>query len=340
MNENAINYVAEMSANHNGSLERAVELVNAIARAGASSLKLQTYTPETMTLRLNKGEFLVSKSNKLWGGKSLYDLYSQAQTPWEWHNELFQVARDFGLIPFSSPFDKSAVDFLEKLDCPMYKIASFEVVDTELISYAASTGKPLVMSTGMASIKEIAIAVEAARTSGAEDITLLKTTSAYPASPRDSNLATMTKLGEIFKTKIGVSDHTMGLGVSVAAAALGASMIEKHVTLRRVDGGVDGSFSMEPSEFAQLIVEAESARQSIGKVHFGPSEGDLESLQFRRSLYVSRDVLAGEEVDEENVRSVRPSGGLSVSEFKNIIGLRFAVNAKAGTPMSFDLLKA
>jgi N-acetylneuraminate synthase len=222
----------------------------------------------------------------------------------------------------------------------MYKIASFEVVDTELISYAASTGKPLVMSTGMASIKEIAIAVEAARTSGAEDITLLKTTSAYPASPRDSNLATMTKLGEIFKTKIGVSDHTMGLGVSVAAAALGASMIEKHVTLRRVDGGVDGSFSMEPSEFAQLIVEAESARQSIGKVHFGPSEGDLESLQFRRSLYVSRDVLAGEEVDEENVRSVRPSGGLSVSEFKNIIGLRFAVNAKAGTPMSFDLLKA
>ena len=339
MKNSQLNYVAELSANHNNSFERALKIIEAVAEAGATSVKFQTYTAETMTLELKRDEFLVPSSNALWGGRSLYELYEEAHTPWSWHKDLFQACRQLGLTPFSSPFDKSAVDLLEDLDCEIYKIASFEIVDTELISYVASTGKPLIMSTGMATVREIAIAYEAAIAAGANDITLLKTTSAYPASPLNSNLLTMPKLGELFGTKFGVSDHTLGIGVSVAAAALGASVIEKHVTLRREDGGVDDSFSMEPAEFGQLIVESERAKAAMGEIHFGPTDGDRESLQFRRSLYVACDVVEGEKVSPDNVRAIRPGLGLPIQQLASVLGMHFTKNVKKGTPMSFDLLR-
>jgi N-acetylneuraminate synthase len=334
-----VNYVAELSANHNQSLERALEIIERMGQAGASSIKLQTYTPETMTLNIGVGDFVVAKSNKLWGGRSLFDLYKEAHTPWAWHKDLFQATRDLGMTPFSSPFDRTAVDFLEDLGCEIYKIASFEIVDTELIQHAASTGKPLIISTGMASIAEISEALEAAQRGGATDVTLLKTTSSYPASPKFSNLTTMSKLHELFGVKVGVSDHTMGMGVAVAAVALGAVVVEKHVTLKRSDGGVDSSFSMEPQEFALMVVEAERAREAIGGVHFGPSEGDESSLAFRRSLYVSDYAKAGERVSRSNVRAVRPGGGLPIRFFKDVEGMKFSEDVSPGTPLGFNLLR-
>jgi N-acetylneuraminate synthase len=335
----AVNYVAELSANHNQSIDRAIEIIREMSKAGATSIKLQTYKPETMTLNLRTGDFSVSESNPLWGGRSLFDLYAEAHTPWEWHAELFREVRSLGMIPFSSPFDAQAVDLLEELGCEIYKIASFEVVDTELISYAASTGKPLIISTGMASVEEIAQAVDAARSSGCSDITLLKTTSSYPADPRFSNLVTMPRLGELFGVKYGVSDHTMGIGVAVAAVTLGATVVEKHVTLSRGDGGVDSAFSMEPAEFGELVIQAERAREALGEIHFGPSPGDESSLAFRRTLYVSDFAKAGDEVTRANVRAIRPGGGLPVRFLKDVVGLRFTKDVQPGTPMSFDLLK-
>lgn len=329
-----ISYVAELSANHNNSLERAHSIIEAVSNAGATSIKLQTYKPETMTLRINRPEFKVSRENKLWGGRHLFDLYAEAMTPWEWHEELFEDARSRGLTPFSTPFDSSAVDFLESIGCPIYKIASFEIVDTDLISYAASTGKPLIISTGMASLVEIAEAVEAAEVAGCTDITLLKATSSYPASPEHSNLATLDTLRRTFGWPVGVSDHTLGLGVAVAAVALGAGVVEKHVTLKRTDGGVDSEFSMEPEEFSQLVVECERAAQSLGRVHFGPSQGDIASLGFRRSIRLSRDVRAGERLSKENSIAVRPSGGLPVNQFTLFEGMTFKSDESAGTAVT------
>jgi N-acetylneuraminate synthase len=332
-------FVAELSANHNQSLDRAMEILENVARAGASAVKLQTYTPETMTLPISSEGFVVGKESSLWQGKRLFDLYAEAMTPWEWHRPLFDRVIELGMIPFSSPFDNSAVDFLEGLDCPIYKIASFELVDLPLIAYAAETGKPMIISTGMGTLQEIADAVDAAREGGCEDITLLKTTSSYPALPQYSNLMTMVEMANIFNVKVGISDHTLGIGASVAAVTLGASVVEKHVTLSRSDGGVDSKFSMEPSEFENLVKEAEVARQSVGKVSFGPSPGDESSLAFRRSLYVSRNVNAGDKVSPENVRAVRPGFGMPVKMLASVTGMRFSTDLMAGTPLSFINLK-
>lgn len=334
-----INFVAELSANHNKSLERAHEIIDRLADSGATSIKLQTYKPETMTLDLLEPRFVVPKENALWGGKTFFELYEDAMTPWEWHGELFSHAKERGLLAFSSPFDSSAVDFLETLNCPIYKIASFEIVDLQLIRYAASTGKPLIVSTGLATLREIAQAVEAAKDAGCKDLTLLKTTSSYPADPSHSNLATLSLLRKVFGVPVGVSDHTLGIGVSVASAALGATVIEKHVTLRRADGGVDGAFSMEPDEFGSLVEESIRAAASIGEVHFGPTEGDKESLAFRRSLVITRDVSKGEVVSEKNVRALRPGGGLPVSDLPLVEGLRFSGNFRAGEPVVMTMFK-
>lgn len=335
----SVNYVAEMSANHNNSLERAHTLVDAVADAGGTSIKLQTYKPESMTLRSERPEFKVASTNKLWGGRHLFDLYSEAMTPWEWHGELFDHARERGLTPFSSPFDSSAVDFLESLGCSVYKIASFELVDTELIAYAASTGKPLIISTGMASLAEIARAVEAAEKSGCRDITLLKATSSYPASPTHSNLLTLQTLKQAFGWPVGLSDHTLGIGVAVAAVTLGATVVEKHVTLNRADGGVDSGFSLEPEEFSQLVSECDRAFTALGKVHFGPSEGDLASLAFRRSFRLCRDVKAGERLSRENAVAVRPSGGLPIYQFNILEGMTFTSDQSAGNPVTPEMFK-
>jgi N-acetylneuraminate synthase len=332
-------YVAELSANHNQSLDRALEIIERMALAGASAIKLQTYTPDTMTLMIDSPGFVVEDSHELWGGRSLYDLYSEAMTPWEWHKPLFDRTMELGMIPFSSPFDNSAVDFLEDLDCPIYKIASFELVDLDLIAYAASTGKPMIISTGMGSLQEIADAVDTARNGGCADVTLLKTTSSYPASPEHSNLMTMVEMAKIFSVKVGISDHTLGIGASVAAVTVGASVVEKHVTISRSDGGVDSEFSMEPKEFGDLVREAEVAKQSLGSVRFGPSPGDEASLAFRRSLYVFRDVSAGETVSPENVRAVRPGFGMPIKMLASVIGMRFSADLVAGTPLSFTNLK-
>jgi N-acetylneuraminate synthase len=339
MIENDLMLVAELSANHNNSLDLALRTIQEFSKHGATAIKLQTYTPDTMTLDVAKPDFIVSRENKLWGGRTLYDLYAEAMTPWEWHQELFTESRRLGLIPFSTPFDSSAVDFLETLDCPIYKIASFEVVDVKLIHYAASTGKPLIISTGMATLGEIDQAVQAARDGGCKDITLLKTTSAYPASPEHSNLRTMPVLGSIFGTKFGISDHTLGIGASLAAVALGASVIEKHVTLDRSSGGVDSSFSMEPLEFEALSRESQNVRLSLGQVKFGPSEGDSASLAFRRTLYVSRDVKAGEMVGPDNVKALRPGFGMAIANQDLLTGLVFAADSAKGTPVSMDLFK-
>ena len=337
--ESQVLTVAELSANHNNSLTTAVETIRAFAKAGASSIKLQTYRPETMTLDLPSPEFTVSSSNELWGGRSLFELYQEAMTPWEWHEELFEESKRAGIFAFSTPFDQSAVDFLETLDCPIYKIASFEVVDTKLIEYAASTGKPLIISTGMASLSEIDQAVEAAKRGGCRDITLLKTTSSYPASPKDSNLRTMPVLGEIFGTKFGVSDHTMGIGASLAAVALGACVIEKHVTLARSSGGVDSTFSMEPDEFEMLVRESNAVQQSLGIVRFGPSEGDRASLAFRRSLYLTKDVKAGERLTTENSKPLRPGYGMPIASYDLVLGLEFIEDFAIGTPVHMGLFR-
>lgn len=331
--------VAELSANHNNSLSTAVETVRRFATAGASAIKLQTYKPETMTLDLPLEEFKVDGANNLWGGRTLFDLYQEAMTPWEWHEELFDEARKAGIFAFSTPFDSSAVDFLESIGCPMYKIASFEVVDVKLIEYAAMTGKPMIISTGMANLAEIDLAVQAARRAGCKDITLLKTTSSYPASPKYSNLRSMPILGQVFGTKFGISDHTLGIGASLAAICLGASVVEKHVTLNSKSGGVDSSFSIEPDDFSVLVREAQSVVDSLGTVHFGPSQGDYASLAFRRSIYLSKDVKAGEILSKENSRAVRPGGGLPIFEYDLALGLKFLRDYRAGTPVNFEMFK-
>ncbi|MEA5561133.1 pseudaminic acid synthase [Planktothrix agardhii] len=332
--------IAEMSGNHNQSLDRALAIVEAAAKAGVHALKLQTYTADTMTLDLEEGEFFIDDPNSLWQGNSLHKLYQQAYTPWEWHEPILQRCRELGLIGFSTPFDTTAVDFLESLNVPCYKIASFENTDLPLIRKVASTHKPMIISTGMATVAELDETVRAAREGGCEDIILLKCTSTYPATPENSNLLTIPHLGELFGVEVGLSDHTMGVGVAVASVALGATVIEKHFTLRRADGGVDSTFSMEPSEMTQLVVESERAWQAMGKIHYGSTQAEQASRTFRRSLYVVQDMKAGDMLTIDNVKAIRPGLGLPPKYYDILLGQAVKRDIKRGTPVTWDCLKS
>ena len=332
-------FVAEVSANHLGSLSRAREIVAAAAQAGANAIKFQTYTAETMTLDINLPEFCVVENHELWGGRSLFSLYQEAHTPWEWHKELFDLCRDLGVQPFSSPFDLSAVAFLEKLDTPMYKIASLETSDHALIRAVAETGKPLIISTGATKLEEIDDLVRVVEKTGNKDLTLLVCTSSYPSHPIDAHLNRMATLKDYFGVKVGVSDHTLGIGVSIAAIALGATVIEKHITLKRADGGADGAFSMEPEEFAMLVKEGTSAQIALGDSVWRIQASEEESRRSRRSLYIVNDVIAGEVVSYKNVRAIRPGGGCSPKFLEEFLGRKFLESHKVGTPMSQDLVE-
>jgi N-acetylneuraminate synthase len=329
--------IAEMSGNHNQSLDKALEIVEAAARAGVHAVKLQTYTADTMTLDIQTGEFFIDDENSLWKGQSLYDLYKQAYTPWEWHPIIFQRCRELGLIAFSTPFDESAVDFLESLDVPCYKIASFENTDIPLIRKVAATGKPIIISTGMATLAELDETVREARNAGCKDLILLKCTSTYPAQPDDTNLLTIPHMRDLFGCEIGLSDHTMGVGVAVASVALGCTVIEKHMTISRAEGGVDAAFSMEPHEMAQLVTETERAWRSLGHVSYGPTSSEKPSLKHRRSLYVVEDLQPGDVLTRDNVRAIRPGLGLPPKYLDMLLGRRVTKPVKKGTPVTFDL---
>lgn len=330
--------IAEMSGNHNQSLDRALEIVDAAAKTGAHAIKLQTYTADTLTLDVRGGDFEIEDEKSLWAGKNLHDLYKQAHTPWEWHQPIMERARLHGMLCFSTPFDETAVDFLENLGVPAYKIASFENNHLPLIRKVASTGKPMIISTGMATLTELDEAVSTAREAGCKDLVLLKCTSTYPATPANTNIATIPHLREMFGCEVGLSDHTMGVGVAVAAVALGARVIEKHFTLRRADGGVDSTFSLEPEEMQSLVVETERAWQSIGAVSYGPTEAEIKSLIFRRSIYVAEDVKAGEVFTALNLRIVRPGHGLAPRLYDNLLGKKAARDAQKGTPLNWELV--
>jgi len=327
-----------MSGNHNQSLERALEIVEAAALAGAHALKIQTYTADTMTLDINEGEFRIDDPNSLWYGNSLYELYQQAYTPWEWHKPIFDYCKEVGIIGFSTPFDGTAVDFLESLDAPCYKVASFENTDIPLIRKIATTGKPMIISTGMANEDELGEAVSSAREAGCADIILLKCTSTYPADPESTNLLTIPHMRELFDVQVGLSDHTLGIGAAVASVALGATVIEKHFTLSRADGGVDSTFSMESEEMRALVAESERAWQALGGISYGPLKEEESSLQYRRSLYVVQDMKAGEAFTAETLRAIRPGLGLSPKYHDVILGKRANKDLKKGTPVSWDLL--
>lgn len=330
--------IAEMSGNHNQSLDRALAIVEAAAQAGAHALKIQTYTADTMTLDLADGDFVISDPGSLWAGKTLHKLYAEAHTPWEWHAPIFARAHELGLIAFSTPFDETAVDFLETLDVPCYKIASFEMTDLPLIRKVAATGKPMIVSTGMANVAEIDETVRTARASGCRDLILLKCTSTYPATPSNTHLRTIPNLREWSGCEVGLSDHTMGIGAAVAAVALGATVIEKHFTLARADGGVDAAFSLEPEEMRALVIETERAWQALGKVSYGASEAEKKSLAFRRSLYAVCDIAAGETLTTDNVRAIRPGYGLAPKHLEHILGKTASRPLKRGTPLTWENL--
>ena len=330
--------IAEMSGNHNQSLDRALAIVDAAAASGADAVKLQTYTAETMTLNVMAPGFVIDDTSSLWHGRQLYELYAEAHTPWAWHAPVMARAASLGLHCFSSPFDETAVDFLESLDVPAYKIASFECTDLPLIRKVANTGKPMIISTGMASVAEIDEAVRCARVAGCRQIVLLKCTSTYPATPENTNIRTITNMRETFGCEVGLSDHTMGAGVAVASVAFGACVIEKHFTLRHADGGVDSSFSLEPQEFAQLRVESERAWHALGSITYGGTLAESKSLAFRRSIYIAKDLRAGDVLTSENLRCVRPGLGLPPKFYDLLLGRRVNVDTQAGTPMNWQLL--
>ena len=329
--------IAEMSGNHNQSLDRALEIVDAAAASGADAVKLQTYTADTMTLNLSTKDFVIDDPASLWNGRQLYDLYREAHTPWDWHAPIMARAHEHGMHCFSTPFDFSAVDFLETLNVPAYKIASFEMTDLPLIEKVAATGKPMIVSTGMASVAEIGEAAVAAQRGGASGVVLLKCTSTYPATPANSNLATIPNIAETFGCEVGLSDHTMGCGVAVASVALGACLIEKHFTLSRADGGVDSAFSLEPDEFRTMREEVDRAWQAVGQVTYGGTKAEDASRAFRRSLYIARDVAAGETLTPENLRAVRPGHGLPPKFLGTLIGKRVARPLAAGTPADWSM---
>jgi pseudaminic acid synthase len=329
--------IAELSGNHNGSLDRALAIVDAAAATGAHALKIQTYTADTMTLDIREREFVITDPKSPWAGRSLYDLYEEAHTPWDWHAPIFERARRHGMIPFSTPFDFTAVDFLETLDAPCYKIASFENTDLPLIRKVAATGKPIIVSTGMATLGEIDALVRAAREAGCRDLVLLKCTSSYPASPVNSNIRTIPALREAFGCEVGLSDHTLGVGVAVASVALGATVIEKHFTLSRADGGVDAAFSLEPTEMRALVEETYRAWQGLGSVTFGAGETEAGSKVFRRSLYFVRDLPAGAIVTARDIRAVRPGNGLPPEDASRVVGRTLQTRVRFGSPVKWDL---
>ncbi|MCX5751400.1 MAG: pseudaminic acid synthase [Candidatus Saganbacteria bacterium] len=330
--------VAEMSGNHNQSLDRALAIVEVAAKAGVDAIKIQTYTADTMTIDVDRPEFKITDPKSLWNGDSLYELYEKAHTPWEWHKPIFDRCKELGIIGFSTPFDETAVDFLESLDVPCYKIASFELVDIPLIKKVALTGKPIIISTGMATIEEIQEALDAARNLGCKDIVLLKCTSTYPARPEDSNLLTIPDMRQRFGCEVGLSDHTLGIGVAIASVVLGASLIEKHFTLSRSEGGVDAVFSLEPEEMKQLVEEARKAWESLGKVSFGATGSEKDSLMFRRSLYVVKDMKAGDVFTKENLRAIRPGLGLPPKHYDELLGKKVKKDVKRGTPLKWELV--
>jgi len=331
--------IAEMSGNHNQSLDRALGIVDAASKAGVDALKIQTYTPDTMTLDIRKKDFVVSNLRSLWRGESLYDLYRKAHTPWEWHKPIFARCRQRGLIAFSTPFDLSSVDFLEKLNAPMYKIASFENTDIPLIRRVAQTGKPMIISTGLATVREIDETVRIARHHGCRDLILLKCTSAYPASPKDANLLTIPDLKKRFHCPVGLSDHTLGIGTSIASVALGAAVIEKHFTLSRDDGGIDSAFSLDPDEMAGLVKETKTAWMALGKVQYGASMAEKPSLRFRRSIFVTENIKAGAVFSQKNIRIIRPGNGLAPKFYDKIIGKPSKMDISRGTPLKKEFIR-
>lgn len=330
--------IAEMSGNHDGSLDKALDIVRMAAEQGAHAIKLQTYKPDTITIQSDSPDFRLSEGHELWGGRTLWDLYEEAHTPWEWHEPIFALAKELGITAFSSPFDPTAIDLLESLDVPAYKIASSEIVDLPLIRLAASKGKPIIISTGMASVLEIAAAVEAARSTGNEQIVVLACTANYPADPSESNLRGIPVMRDTFGTLIGYSDHTMGIGAAITAVALGACVVEKHVTLSRADGGVDSAFSSEPAELRMLVEQTKVGWQCLGEPRIGARRQEKEGLRFRRSLYVVEDVKAGDVVTAQNVRSIRPANGLAPDDFAHVEGRTFTQDTPKGTPVSWDLI--
>lgn len=330
--------IAEMSGNHNQSLERALSIVDAAASAGVDALKIQTYTADTMTIDKSDGEFFISDTNSLWQGESLYSLYQKAYTPWEWHKAIFDRCREKGIIGFSTPFDFTAVDFLETLECPVYKVASFENIDLPLIKRIAQTGKPMVVSTGMANLSELEDLVRTARMNGCSDLTLLKCTSSYPAEPVGTNLLTIPHMRQLFQCNVGLSDHTLGIGAAVASVALGATVIEKHFTLSREDGGVDAAFSLEPAEMAQLVRECKTAYEALGNVSYERQPQEDKSLIFRRSLYIVEDMKAGDIITEKNMRRIRPGLGLAPKYYEAVLGRRVKYDVPGGTALSWEML--
>ena len=329
--------IAEMSGNHNQSLERALKIVDAAADAGVDAVKLQTYTADTLTIDKNDGEFFIQDKKSLWEGESLYHLYEKAYTPWEWQEKIFAYCRERGIDCFSTPFDDTSVDFLEKLDPPCYKIASFENIDLPLIKKVAQTGKPMIVSSGMATVAELDEMVRTAKENGCTDLTLLKCTSSYPATPEGTNFLTIPHMKELFKCNVGLSDHTLGIGAAVASIALGVTVIEKHFTLARADGGGDSAFSMEPGEMKQLVRECNAAWQALGRISYGPTEQEKKSLIFRRSLYIVEDMKKGDMITEKNMRSIRPGLGLAPKYYDVILGKRITCDVKKGTALRWDM---
>jgi pseudaminic acid synthase len=334
-NQNRPFIIAEMSGNHNQSLERAFEIVDAAAKAGAHAIKLQTYTADTMTL---PGVHRIEDKNSLWYGRELYELYQEAYTPWEWHKPLFERAKEHGIFAFSTPFDETAVDFLESLAVPFYKIASFENTDWPLLKKVAQTKKPVIMSTGAATIASIDEAVSILRENGCKELILLKCTSTYPSSPENTNLLTIPHMSQLFNCEVGLSDHTMGIGAAVAAVALGARVIEKHFTLRRADGGVDSVFSIEPEELKNLVIESERAYLALGKIQYGVQKAEEKSLLYKRSLFASQNIVKGEKLTKENISVIRPGTGLQPKYYDLVIGKTAQTDIARGTPLTWDLL--
>ena len=327
-----------MSGNHNQSLDKALNIVEEVAKTGAHALKIQTYTADTLTIDKKDGDFFLGDKNSLWYGMSMYELYQRAYTPWEWHKPIFERCNELGLLCFSSPFDETAVDLLEDLDCPCYKIGSTENTDFNLLKKVAKTGKPLIISTGMATVSDLEEIVSTVRRAGCKELVLLKCTAAYPAKPSDANLLTIPHMSKMMNCHVGLSDHTLGTAVPVASTALGAVMIEKHFTISRKDGGVDSAFSMEPNEFKKMVIDTEVAWSAVGKICYGSTNDENPSLS-RRSLYFVEDVKKGEIITKDNVRSIRPGYGLPVKYFDDILGKKVTKNVLRGTRLSFELVE-
>jgi pseudaminic acid synthase len=330
--------IAEMSGNHNQSLQKALSIIDAAADAGAHAVKIQTYTADTLTINVSHGEFMITDPKSLWNGRNLYELYQEAHTPWEWHQAIFERAKQKGVICFSTPFDETAVDFLEQLNAPAYKIASFENNHLPLLKKVAQTGKPVIMSTGISTLADTETAVKTLKENGCDQLVLLKCTSTYPATAQNSNILTIPHLSQLFHCHAGLSDHTLGIGVAVAAAALGARVIEKHFTISRAEGGVDAAFSMEPQEFKMLVDESERAFLALGNIQYGIQEDEKKSVTFKRSIYIVEDMKKGEIFSEKNIRIIRPGLGLAPKYFDVMLGKQVNSDVKRGTALTFELL--